>query len=753
MTKGTLRRFSLLWVVLVGGLLTACPGPGAEFGSLRISVSGLPGGVDASVQVVGPNGYVRPLTESEMLTNLPEGTYTVNASPVAVGGTTYTPSVSSESVLVRPGETASVSVVYEADTGPGGGGSISGTVRLVQTVPLEAEAAFVPGEVLVKFRDQQMQPQGRLEVAGRTLETVRALSLGIQLYRAAASEEETLRLIQQLRAREDVLYAHPNYLLEPFAEPDDTLYPDQWHYQAINLPGAWDLTTGSEEVAVAVLDTGVALEHPDLEGKLLPGYDFVSSAQFSGDGDGRDPDPSDPGGESAFHGTHVAGTVAAATDNGVGVAGAGWESRILPVRILGANGGSIMDAIDAILWSAGLEVADMPENPNPAQVLNMSLGGKFFCGSVPGLQEAIDQAVAAGAVVVAAAGNFNEDASKYAPAGCGGVITVGATDLPGERAAYSNFGARLDVMAPGGNMLEDADGNGAPDGVLSTVRDSSGDYDYAYYEGTSMAAPHVAGVVALMKSLAPDLTGPQARDILQETARPILGSGCDVGCGAGLIDAEAALAALGGSVAPEFALSLSPATVSVAPGGSASVEVRISRSEGFDGEVALSVEDVPPGVGASLTPGRTTGNSSTLSLTVGPEVEGTYTLLVQGTAGSRTTTVPLSLVVAEDGGTDLDVSGTYVVACPVTVRDCVIERQPSVQITQGGTSASYEIPDVPAGDYDVIAWKDVNNNNVVDEGEPFGQYAEIVSPPARGIDVTMTPALGTQRGSILKGSP
>lgn len=373
-------------------------------------------------------------------------------------------------------------------------------------------APFVPGKLIVKFRSgAEFSSLGTISAAGVQLQRIRALGTAAQLYRGnVADRQTTLTLAQALTARADVVYAHPNYLLEPLATPNDPEYAKQWHYRAINLPTAWDQTKGSSSVRVAVIDTGILPRHPDLSGTVVPGYDFVSETVSAGDGNGRDGDPSDPAGN--FHGSHVAGTVAAATNNGVGVAGVSWGSRLLPVRVLGPEGGSLADIIDGVLWSVGKNVSGVPSNANPAQVLNLSLGGLFSCSDVPAFQEAFDQANAAGAVVVVAAGNDNVDASGFAPASCNGVITVGATTLPGARAYYSNYGAQIDVMAPGGDVNADSDGNGNVDGVLSTIRNSAGNASYAYYEGTSVAA--------LLKSVRPSLTGSQIEDLLKRSAAP-----------------------------------------------------------------------------------------------------------------------------------------------------------------------------------------------------------------------------------------
>jgi serine protease len=325
------------------------------------------------------------------------------------------------------------------------------------------------------------------------------------------------------------------------------LSPDQ-------LPAAWDKTVGSASVTIAVIDTGI-IKHPDLDSKILPGYDFVSDPTNARDGGGRDGDPTDTSTfeETSFHGSHVAGTVSAASDNTTGVAGVSWNSRVVPVRALGVEGGSTSDIADAILWSAGLPVSGVPVNPNPVQVINMSLGGKGPCPSV--YQDAINQATQRGVIVVVAAGNENDDTANYRPASCDNTITVGAVGPQGIRAPYSNYGALIDIMAPGGDLTQRIDFNGKSyaAGVLSTSGGTSGP-SYIFINGTSMASPHVAGIVALMKSQNPSLNYTQALAQLKASAKPLDASQCNrpsgADCGPGLVDVAKALGGSGTTPPP-----------------------------------------------------------------------------------------------------------------------------------------------------------------------------------------------------------
>jgi serine protease len=292
----------------------------------------------------------------------------------------------------------------------------------------------------------------------------------------------------------------------------------------IDAEGAWDITHGSSDTIVAVVDSGLALSHPEFAGRLLPGYDFVSDPLGQGDGDGRDSDPSDPGvegcGKAPWHGTHVAGIIAASGDNGFGVAGVNWRTRILPVRVLGVCDGNIDDVTTGMAWAAGLEVGtSMPGikmvNPYPAQIINLSLDWEGEC-SAP-YQETINRILGQGALVVVAAGNDSKNIKDYAPANCEGVLVVVATDSTGDLASYSNRNisstSKIAIAAPGG---DDPNKENYRAGILSTVADDG----YAQDSGTSMAAPHVSGIASLMLAINPKLSGAELLFWLKDSSKP-----------------------------------------------------------------------------------------------------------------------------------------------------------------------------------------------------------------------------------------
>ena len=435
-------------------------------------------------------------------------------------------------------------------------------VRSLLEFNLPAEAAFVPGEVIVKMRDvgeltpAQLRPYG-LQSARRALsggEYIYVIPASdMQAMAAAQARDATLAAVEAIRARADVEYAQPNYILRILDRvPNDPRYAEQWQYfrngsgsgmspGGIGLPVAWETSTGSRNIVVSILDTGILPNHPDITGSqnLVSGYDMISDPSTGNDGDGRDPDATDPGDACApqgdsWHGTHVAGTVGVGnTNNGAGVAGITWEVSVQAVRVLGVCGGTVSDINDGIRWAAGLSVPTVPTNPTPARVINMSLGARGACSLSPSTQAAINDAFNAGVAVVVAAGNEASDASGFLPASCDNVITVAASDYRGRLVTrYSNFGSTVEILAPGGDVNRDDNADGNPDGVLSMVNGG-----YAYYNGTSMASPHVAGVLALWLASDPSMTPTQLLSELQANAIPRSATECPQPCGAGLLNA------------------------------------------------------------------------------------------------------------------------------------------------------------------------------------------------------------------------
>jgi serine protease len=449
---------------------------------------------------------------------------------------------------------------------------VIGLMLCAPVAAMAADAGFTD-RIIVKYRNttsavaaagQATQLRGTDLPAARlgvTMSRLRATALGSQVLKVdrRLSLAEAEQLARDIVASDpDVEYAEPDRILRHTLTPNDPRYNEQWHYfeaaGGINAPLAWDKSTGTG-VVVAVIDTGYR-PHADLSGAFLQGYDFISDTFVANDGNGRDTDASDPGdwinaGEcgpgdpasfiaSSWHGTHVSGTIAARTNNSLGVAGIAFNARIVPARVLGKCGGFTSDIADAIVWTSGGTVSGVPANANPAKVLSISLGGSGACDTTT--QNAINSARSRGANVIVAAGNSNANAANFTPANCSGVVTVAAVGRNGGKASYSNFGATVEVAAPGGS--------GGVNSVLSTLNAGStspGADSYALYNGTSMATPHVSGVVALMLSVKPTLTPDQVTSILQSTARAFPAT-CSQ-CGSGIVNASAAVdAAIGGTI-------------------------------------------------------------------------------------------------------------------------------------------------------------------------------------------------------------
>lgn len=356
-------------------------------------------------------------------------------------------------------------------------------------------------------------------------------------------------VLEQLRGDPDVEFASPDLRRHPHALTNDALLNTQWYLlgeqpSATRTDAAWDITTASSATVVAVLDTGVRFEHPDLRpvaegGKLLVGHDFVSRAPFANDGDGRDADASDPGDwvdandltqpgfgdceqlPSSWHGTRVAGLVGALTNNLEGVAGAAFNARVLPVRVMGKCGGFDSDIIAGMRWAAGLPVAGVPANPTPATVINLSLGGDGACSAA--YQSAVDEINARGVVIVVSAGN--DGGPVNSPANCAGVVGVGGIRHVGTKVGFSSLGPGVAISAPGGNCVNTGPGQPCLFSIVvasntgtTTPATSSYTDPVRFNVGTSFAAPQVASAIALMRSVNSRLSPAQLSSLARESA-------------------------------------------------------------------------------------------------------------------------------------------------------------------------------------------------------------------------------------------
>lgn len=370
-------------------------------------------------------------------------------------------------------------------------------------------------------------------------------------------------LCEKIRQDVRIKWCTPSYMAvgQSATAPNDTKYVsgEQWNLgneapAGINAKAAWTMTPGSSSTVIAIIDGGI-IPHTDISAtRVLPGYDFISDATKAADGNGRDTDPTDPGDwsvadgcpNSSWHGTAVTGVVGATTDNNSGIAGINQVAKLLPVRVLGkCKKGAQLDIIDAIKWAAGIGfTGSPPTNANPAKVLNLSLAIPTPCSAQ--LQAAIDAVRKKGVVVVAGAGNDDGvDTSQVSPASCIGVLTVGSVTRFGGKGTTTT-GARIDIAAPG------AAASSARVDTVPTTSDSGaqtrvGDNLIGGYWGTSFAAPHVTGIVSLMKGLRPSMSPNQIAHTIKKTARPFpsnTGSDCDPSiCGVGLLDGEAVVAA------------------------------------------------------------------------------------------------------------------------------------------------------------------------------------------------------------------
>ena len=541
---------------------------------------------------------------------------------------------------------------------------------------------------------------------------------------------ETLLAIKSLNRDPEIEYAEPNYEVRAMAEPNDPAYPNQWHYPLINLPAAWDTTTGSSEVIVAVVDTGILSGHPDIRGQLVAGYDFVRNASSARDGNGIDPNPADPGdggsaASSSFHGTHVSGTVAATGNNAIGVAGVAYDSRIMPLRALGAGGaGTTYDVDQAIRFAAGLANDSGTIPSQRASIINLSLGGAPFSQSSQNLYQQVRNA---GVTIVASAGNEASSRASY-PAAYDGVISVAAVDAQRRRANYSNTGGTIDIAAPGGDNSVDLNGDGYPDGVLSTDGISAGDFGYTFLNGTSMAAPHVSGVIALMKSVNPDLS-PQDIDalLIQGRITDDLGiPGRDDLFGHGLINAQravfAALQAGGNSPTDNPFLSASSSTLNFSSTVSA---LELDLRNGGGGELTLlelassepwldflALDANAEGVGLY----RVSVDRSGLD-------NGVYSANI--TARSSVNSITIRVIMSVGDVSAADVGVIYILLYEQEADEAIAQASAS----SDGGSYTFSFNNVPPGQYQIFAGSDADNDLLIcDAGEACGSWLTVDQP-------------------------
>jgi serine protease len=419
--------------------------------------------------------------------------------------------------------------------------------------------ADVTDQIIIKYKEskfaeiQEKEPH-EMDIEGRELTS--RIGEPIRFLRKMSGDSHVLKLnrslpvdriktIAELISQDiDVEYASPDHIVYTTATPNDPQYIYQWSLPKIGLPAVWDITTGSNSVVVAVVDTGI-VPHSDLSAsRIMPGYDFISDPIRAGDGNGRDSDPRDEGdwdipglcyksSASTWHGTSMAGLIGAATNNSNFVAGINWNVRILPVRVLGRCGGFSSDINDGIRWAAGLSVPQTPINNNPARVINLSFGQIFSCTAAD--QAAIDAVITAGATVIASAGNDSRSALEAVYGNCNNVINVAATDDNGFKASFSNFGVAVTLAAPGTtiDVLK----------IQSITSYVPNQEINAFSDGTSEATAIVSGVVSLILSVNPSLTPAQVKSILQTSASPFgSGSTCPTfGCGAGIVNALGAV--------------------------------------------------------------------------------------------------------------------------------------------------------------------------------------------------------------------
>lgn len=451
------------------------------------------------------------------------------------------------------------------------------------------------GDLIIKWRDDTSgtrktlsanEASNRLlsvaQAAGSTLQVKRTLGTNAQLMHTGLTDATSIQAtVNKISQDARVAYVVPDRILRPNTIPNDPLFATQNNLASptlvpggINAAAAWSITQGSTSIVVAVVDTGYT-DHPDLSGKILQGYNFISDPARAGNTTGRGSDAHDLGdivtaadvpnisgcttsdisnpAASSWHGTEVSSVLAAGTNNVLDIAGVGWNTQVVPVRVSGKCGALLSDTVDGMLWAGGISVSGVPANANPARVVNVSLGSTAQCSAAE--QDAVNQLAARGTIVVAAAGNEAAQ-SVDAPANCTGAIAVTAHVDSGENASYANVGPQVALSAPGGgcgnSKVVSSTSPATCSEPASVIRADSNDGTLTLgnptvksVAGTSFSTPETAGTIALMLSVQPQLSNAQVLAGLKQTARPHpSGTFCAVNsgiCGAGLLDTAGAV--------------------------------------------------------------------------------------------------------------------------------------------------------------------------------------------------------------------
>lgn len=691
-------------------------------------------------------------TESEAVVAPAAGEYVIEVSAFS-GASSYVLSIGqATSVASRPPEFVPGELIVRYRDGATSRGTRRAEAELAAADAAQLGLARVRGGAsgpqLLAARDAAqldtaLRVAGKGHLSGRARARHAAASPLGRRERDAALRRDTRRLAKALRRRADVISADLNYVRRASAVPTDDYYPLQWHYPLVWLPEAWDLVEPDSGVVVAVIDTGVVGGHPDLQGQLVPGFDFITSAARANepvpDG-GCDADPTDEGdlallnGRSSYHGTHVTGTVVASASLGgagnEGVAGVAWNARVMPLRVLGVDGGTDFDLIQALRYAAGLSNACNALPSAPADVINLSLGGGDASAT---LDATLAEVRAAGLVVVAAAGNGSSSLPSY-PAASPGVISVSAVDAQAQLARYSNFGSSIDLAAPGGDMGVDLTGDGYRDGVFSTLYDGE-DFFYAFLQGTSMATPHVAGVVALMLGVNPDLT-PTDIDSLLATGAMTRDIGSSTFFGRGLLDAfEAVSAAIeveGGAV-PAL-----PPRLTANPGAlnfgnqSTQASVNVSNTGGPTPPLSIgSFEAITDDGGAWLTlqAGSVDAaglGSYTVRVARAGLADGVYTGAARFHSNAGDLDVPVIAQVGDAVTADADAGHHYVL---LVDPDEISDTQYFLELDASAGRYLYRFSDVAPGRYYIYAGTTLDNDpRICERGDACGSYPTLDRP-------------------------